>query len=308
MLSLWRYDSKLSQTRCPDSRFIWNLASDTVYSELHLSPGIPTITAILLNIGGRPTTSMVGNGVQLGSAVSLCHSMGLNRNPLPWDIPEGEKSLRINVWWSVLIHDRWWVENVPIEVRKILTRGINLHIPGASNLRLSFLSVRLLLRRIELDRARQETNADNEMLSNSLIEARRSAEEIVTFVQELEESQLGDFWLPEVAFTFSSTVTFLIRCALETEQNPGGFAQSPSLQMANDFLSSLKSHQEKYGWDLADICLAQHSEIVEKLLTVLPSDIPLIGPGLESRQFLMTDMAFMDDIFPSIWDTLQSSM
>ncbi|KAJ5100441.1 transcriptional regulator family: Fungal Specific TF [Penicillium angulare] len=379
MLSFWRYDFKLSQTRCPDSRFIWNLASETVYSELHLSPGISTITAILLNIGGRPTTSMVGNGVQLGSAVSLCHSMGLNRNPLSWDIPEVEKNLRINVWWSVLIHDRWsslaygtpphirrsqydvplpskerlcgrgeeqnhyvtfralagltgvldfcleyvysinthpptrnldyelnkWVEDLPIEARKIITRGANLDIPGASNLRLSFLSLRLLLRRVELDRARQETDADNEKLSTSLIEARRSAEEIVTFIQELEEWQLGDFWLPETAFIFSSTVTFLIRCALETEHNSSDFSRSSSLQMASDFLSSLKSHQQKYGWDLADICLAQHIEVVEKLSTVTLSDIALIDPCLEPRQFLMTDMAFMDDIFPSIWDTLQ---
>jgi hypothetical protein len=33
-------------------------------------------------------------------------------------------------------------------------------------------------------------------------------------LQELGETQLGDFWLPVVAFTFSATVTFLIRCAL----------------------------------------------------------------------------------------------
>lgn len=107
MLVFWRHDLELSQVRCPDVRFIWNLACEALYSELHLSPGISTITAILLNIGGRPTTSMIGNGVQLGSAVALCHSMGLNRNPLPWDVPQVEKHLRIKIWWSVLIHDRW---------------------------------------------------------------------------------------------------------------------------------------------------------------------------------------------------------
>jgi hypothetical protein len=106
-LAFWRYDPQLSHTRCPDTRYIWNMASDTIYSELHISPGISTITAILLNIGGRPTTSMVGNGIQLGSAVSLCHSLGLNRNPMSWDIPQSEKYLRIKTWWCVLIHDRW---------------------------------------------------------------------------------------------------------------------------------------------------------------------------------------------------------
>lgn len=107
MLVFWRHDPELSQVRCPDGRFIWNLASEALYSELHLSPGISTITAILLNIGGRPTTSMIGNGIQLGSAVALCHSLGLNRNPLPWDIPQAEKHLRMKIWWSMLIHDRW---------------------------------------------------------------------------------------------------------------------------------------------------------------------------------------------------------
>lgn len=199
-----------------------------------------------------------------------------------------------------------WVENLTGEARKIITRGTMLSIPGASNLRLSFLAVRLLLRRIELDRARQEPNVNNDQLSNSLIEARRSVEDIVVFVQELEEWQLGDFWLPVAAFTFASTVTFLIRCALETEQNSMGFSQSPSLQMASDFLSSLKSHQQNYSWDLADICLAQHSEVVEKLLTLKPSDISFNDPALDPRQAFMTDMAFLDEMFPSIWDTLQT--
>lgn len=52
------------------------LANEAVYSELHLSPGMSIIKAILLNIGGRPTTSLIGNGVLLGSAVSMAHSCG----------------------------------------------------------------------------------------------------------------------------------------------------------------------------------------------------------------------------------------
>ena len=81
---------------------------EALYSELHLSPGISTIIAALINIGGRPTTSLIGNGVQLGSAVSLAHSLGLNRNPLHWRIPSSEKDLRIKVWWTLIIHDSWY--------------------------------------------------------------------------------------------------------------------------------------------------------------------------------------------------------
>lgn len=62
---------------------------------------------MLLNVGGRPTTSMIGNGMLLGTSVSLAHSLGLNRNPMTWNIPQSEKYLRMKLWWCLLIHDRW---------------------------------------------------------------------------------------------------------------------------------------------------------------------------------------------------------
>ena len=103
----WPCSLPLSKKKCPDSRFIWNLANDAVYSELHLAPGMSMIKAILFNIGGLPTTSLIGNGVLMSSAVSLAHSLGLNHNPLAWDIPGSEKYLRMKIWWALLVHDRW---------------------------------------------------------------------------------------------------------------------------------------------------------------------------------------------------------
>ncbi|KAM0276895.1 hypothetical protein ACHAQH_006267 [Verticillium albo-atrum] len=144
--------------------------------------------------------------------------------------------------------------------------------PGASNLRLAYLSIKLLLRRIELNRDKETANSLPHKLENRYMEVRRTAEEIVSLVQEFEEAQLGDFWLPVAAFTFSHTVTFLIRCALETEDSPLGLSQSPSLNMAKELLDALRQHQAHRGWDLADISLAQHSEIVDKLLTPDPAD------------------------------------
>lgn len=93
----------------PDGRFIWNLANEALYSELHLSPGVSIITAILLNVGGRPTTSLIGNGVLLSSAVSIAHSLGLNHNPLDWNITKSEKYLRMKIWWALYVHDKWYV-------------------------------------------------------------------------------------------------------------------------------------------------------------------------------------------------------
>jgi hypothetical protein len=198
-----------------------------------------------------------------------------------------------------------WVDSLTGDIRKIIIRGSNLNIPGASNLRLAYLATRLLLRRIDLDKERNSQKANPEQMANRIMEARRTAEDIVVLVQELGEAQLGDFWLPVVAFTFSSTVTFLIRCALETEQQ-AGLAHSASLRMASDFLDALRSHQRNFGWDLADICLAQHSDVIEKLLNSAPLDRNSGETDIELRQPFMSDMAFVDDMFPSIWDTLQS--
>ncbi|KAJ5230028.1 hypothetical protein N7489_010736 [Penicillium chrysogenum] len=370
VLTQWQHDPLLSRERCPDVRFVWNLAIEASYSELHASAGISTIKAILLDVGGRPTTSMTGNGVRLGSAIALCHSLGLNRNPLPWDIPREEKYLRMKIWWSILLHDRWsslaygtpphirrsqydvplpiseylsdwerdheanavfielmnltdvldhcleqvysirietqgpsrnlelelnkWVDSLTGDIRKIIIRGSNLSIPGASNLRLAYLATRLLLRRIDLDHERQAPESNAEQMANRVMEARRTAEDIVVLVQELGETQLGDFWLPVVAFTFSATVTFLIRCALETDQ-AAGLARSGSLRMASDLFGFVAVASQEL-W---------HSDVIDKLLK---SEPPVGNSGemnAELRQPFMPDMSFVDDMFPSTWDILQ---
>ena len=106
-LVYWRYSQALASRDCPDIRYIWNLANEALYSELHLAPGISIIKAILININGRPNTSLIGNGILLGSAISMAYSLGLNHNPLNWEIPASEKYLRMKIWWALIVHDRW---------------------------------------------------------------------------------------------------------------------------------------------------------------------------------------------------------
>lgn len=108
-LAFWDTSPILSRHRCPDRRFVWNLANEATYSELHLSPGMSVVEAILLNVGGRPTTSLMGNGVLLGSAVAMSHSLGLHHNPMQWEIPAWEKKLRLKIWWALWVHDKWYV-------------------------------------------------------------------------------------------------------------------------------------------------------------------------------------------------------
>ncbi|KAL1892146.1 hypothetical protein Cpir12675_004654 [Ceratocystis pirilliformis] len=384
-LVYWGADPDLAKHHRPDPTFLWKLASEALFSELHQSPGISTIVALVLNVGGRPTSSMLGNQVQLGSAVSLAHSLGLNRSPMSWDIAESEKGLRMRIWWALNITDAWsslgygtpphlkrshsdvpppsleylgitenspqrdrdaievfmvlfsltellyryldrvynldrsppaaassgnillsdimhdlerWVDSLTGNCRKIIIRGTELDTPGAANLRLSYLSLRLLTQRIELlgDRGEPEcgdpagrapsTSVPATATSapatsalqqgpdgdarNRYIASRRTAEDIVLFAQELSAAHFSDFWQPVSTFIFASTVTFLLRCALEIDAPAtsvgASLSQSSSLRMAQDLLKALRHHQENYEWDLAELPLAQHTEVIEKLM------------------------------------------
>ncbi|KAF7554012.1 hypothetical protein G7Z17_g3209 [Cylindrodendrum hubeiense] len=385
-MTFWESSPVLCRHRCPDKRFIWNLANEATYSELHVSPGMSIIEAILLNVGGRPTTSLIGNGVLLGSAVAMAHSLGLHHNPIPWEIPDSEKFLRMKIWWALWVHDKWtslahgtpphisrtqfnvpkptlghlcqpdstadkkqkasvfvalvgltevldltlrriyhfepgeprntthlelalnnWVDSLDDEIRRIIIRGTNLEVPGAANLRLTYLTVRLLLERIKLEADKQLYDAEDNRLLNRYLQARRTSEEMLILTQELQPAQLTDFWLPSCAFAFPATVSFLLRCALETENSPAGLAQSSSLRIASNLISALRSHKEKNSWDLGDICLAQHAEIVEKVLAMVPTDDLGLDGSLDLQDFIMPDVSVIDQFFPSLWDPLQSA-
>lgn len=200
-----------------------------------------------------------------------------------------------------------WVESLDGFNRRIIIRGTNLEIPGASNLRLAYLATRLLLQRIELEAYKQTYNVEGEQIMNRYSQARRTAEEILLLVQEFSPGQLGDFWLSISAFTFPATVNFLLRCALETENSPSGLAQSGSFRIARDLIEALRLHQEKYGWDLGDICLAQHAEIVDKVLAGVAPGNQTANNVLDSHDFVMPDASIMDQFFPSLWDPLQNA-
>ncbi|KAM0556921.1 hypothetical protein ACHAPJ_005597 [Fusarium lateritium] len=199
-----------------------------------------------------------------------------------------------------------WVEALGDDIRRIVVRGTNLRIPGAASLRLAYLTVRLLLQRIELEAEKRIRDAGDSRLLNRYMQARRTAEDILILTQELQPEHLGDFWLPSSAFAFSTTVSFLLRCALETENSTSGLVQSSSLKIASDLLSTLRSHKEQHAWDLGDICLAQHTEVVEKLLAMTPPEDPGADESLDLSSFAMPDAYFLDQLFPGLWDPLQN--
>ncbi|KAF5561393.1 transcriptional regulatory [Fusarium napiforme] len=385
-ITFWNSSPVLSRHRCPDGRFIWNLATEAAYSQIHRSPGISTIEALILNIGGREVTALIGNGVLLASSVSMAHSLGLNHSPISWEIPQSEKNLRMKIWWALLIHDKWlslshgtpplisptlndvpqplvehlcgegnsseqvlnasvyialvgltevldlhlrhvhqfslsdestdtthlelalnnWIETLSDEIRRVVIRGNNLTIPGAANLRLSYLTVRLLLQRIELEAEKRVRDTGDSRLLNRYMQARRTAEDILILTQELQPEHLADCWLPSSAFAFSTTVSFLLRCALETENSTAGLVQSSSLKIASDLLSALREHKEKNAWDLGDICLAQHADVVEKLRAMTPPEDSSAEEVMDFSSFAMAESSYLDQLFPSLWDPLQN--
>ncbi|KAI9373635.1 fungal-specific transcription factor domain-containing protein [Aspergillus egyptiacus] len=352
-LIYWKSSPRLSSGRTPDIRYIWNQANEALHSELFLSPGISTIMAILLNVCGRPSTSMFGNGGILGMAVALSNALGLNRDPSSWNISPLEKSLRIRIWWLVIIHDRWcslaygtpllvhrtqydvsfpsisdicgpsapeqtqaaasvfvaltsltdilshylehiytvsrpspspeprttttpestledllrtWEESLPPQIRHLVLRGHNLSTPGAANLRLAYLSVNLLLRRIQLKQSKASLDVDDDTLSPYYLHAQRAAEEIAYLVQELSESESRGFWIPVQAFSLTSAAMFLLRSGLRMRGSVGaGVGRNMPLGIAREMVRVLREKRRMFGWDLADHCLGYCGELVERV-------------------------------------------
>ncbi|KAE8153751.1 fungal-specific transcription factor domain-containing protein [Aspergillus avenaceus] len=296
-LVYWGSSARMCSGRIPDIRFIWNQANEALHSELFLSPGISTVLSIIINVCGRPSTSMFGNGGMVGTAVALSNALGLNRDPSIWNISPLEKRLRIRIWWLVVIHDRWCslaygtplqvhraqydvpfptvddLSSLTDDVRRIVLRGTNLDIPGAANFRLAYLAVKMLLRRIQLNLNRSAPHVEDDNASPYYSYAQSAAEDIVYLVQELREPHLHGFWIPAHAFSLTSATMFLLRCGLRrTDQN-----RNTPLKIARDMIDTLRAHRRDFDWDLADNCLECCGELVERI-----SDTSLDGEGLGS--------------------------
>ncbi|KAJ5711623.1 hypothetical protein N7488_005779 [Penicillium malachiteum] len=378
-LFYWRSSAKLRSGRAPDIRFIWNQANEALNSELFLSPGISTVMSILLNVCGRPSTSMFGNGGMVGTAVALSNALGLNRDPSGWNISPLERSLRTRIWRLVVVHDRWcslaygtplqvhhsqydvplpsvadicqasassyekeaasifvafisltdvlaryleyvycvskssntselspanlehlmndWEESLDDNIRLLVLRGTNLGGPGAANLRLGYLAIKLLLRRIQLDLNKPATQEENHV-PPFYMQAQRAAEDIAHLIQELDEPQLRGFWIPVHAFSINSAMMFLLRSGLRMRH----FNRNTPLRTARDMISTLQAHSQNFGWDLADNCLAHCSDLVE----IIAMNNPQVNTDQSIMEFpyfsddLEIDISGLDDLFLGI--------
>lgn len=153
-----------------------------------------------------------------------------------------------------------WEDTLDVDIRRLVIRGTGLTGIGAANLRLAYLSVKLAIRRSQLDYDRVILHI-NDVDSLYYVQTRKVAEEIVDFVRELEEIHCQDFWLPLNAYTLTSATTFLVRCALTCKDLIG----NPSLRLARAMIDALRLLRHNYAWDVADNCLSNCSDLVEKI-------------------------------------------
>ncbi|KAH7398479.1 fungal-specific transcription factor domain-containing protein [Pyrenochaeta sp. MPI-SDFR-AT-0127] len=105
-LCFWDSSEVLRLHPRPDVRFVWNQAVAALQEDF-MAPTISTVHAALLDMVGRPVLQVTGNIVNAGRVVTLAQSLGLHRDPTMWKATAHEKSVRIRLWWGILIHDYW---------------------------------------------------------------------------------------------------------------------------------------------------------------------------------------------------------
>nr|OQO22326.1 hypothetical protein B0A51_13043 [Rachicladosporium sp. CCFEE 5018] len=111
-LTYWYTSDVLRGTARPDMPFAWNQAVLALRDDC-MAPSLTTVHAALLEMLGRPVYHATGNIITAGRTVSLAHSHGLHRDPTSWQTSSAEKSLRIRIWWAVLIHDHCLSHGTP---------------------------------------------------------------------------------------------------------------------------------------------------------------------------------------------------
>jgi hypothetical protein len=146
---------------------------------------------------------------------------------------------------------------------------------------------------------------NGDIVSPFYTQAQRAAEEIVHLVEELDESYFCGFWIPVHAFSLTSATTFLLRSGL-LRRNLNGNAP---LKLAKDMISTLRSHRDNFNWDLADNCLANCSDLVEKIDSAETEGDSLMSAVPDFQEHLDTmNPSILDELligFPALADMIE---
>lgn len=176
-----------------------------------------------------------------------------------------------------------WEDTLDDEIRRLVLRGNDLDQAGAANLRLSYLAVKLLLCRILCDTTSFTPEYDS--AAQARLRTQRVAEEIVLLVQELKKPHLRGFWMPTNGFTLTSATLFLLRDALKAANR----TRNTSLKLAKDMITCLQEHSNNEAWDLADDCLSNCTNMINRIET----GTNFQSPGFADSQCLVDNDSLM---------------
>ncbi|KAK7187390.1 fungal specific transcription factor domain-containing protein [Paraphaeosphaeria sporulosa] len=192
--------------------------------------------------------------------------------------------------------------------------------PGTSNLWFCFLSVRLLLSRVNL---RAAVLADEPALKKARFdELRQASTAILDYICFLGQSQFQDFWLPYATHLLVHAVTVSLRCAVETSDVE---QRTSSVSTLERFIAHIQHARDNYDWDIAGYTLERCGESVAKIasltargdgpppeaILVMPErpqdpEEALTGPVMEDGGLLLSDLldpnAF-DFSWEALWNT-----
>lgn len=183
--------------------------------------------------------------------------------PLIYHIRSGNDSIAAEQTSRSEIELNRWVESRPgwLNLNDFHNRP---PVPGLVNLQLSYLSVRMLLRRIAWHEISQR---ESDPASSWLLGCQAAADDIVRFVTSLHKQDLLAFWLPYNAHHFTSAVTLLLRCALQTSYSN---VRAQCMTSARTLVDRLRTFHEQEKWDLAETALSQSEMVLKRIEDSLP--------------------------------------
>lgn len=170
-------------------------------------------------------------------------------------------------------------------------------VPGLVNLHLSYLAVRMLLRRIAWHEICQREQNPSPSWLESCLDA---AENIVRLLCSLCPSDLFGFWLPYNAHHFASAVTLLLRCGLQTSDS---LVRRRSMSSARTLVDCLRRYKDEYNWDMAETALAQSETILKRIEDALTKRSPSTGAANMAAAQTPQQQQQVSDTAPVIDDT-----
>lgn len=157
-----------------------------------------------------------------------------------------------------------WIDYMDFETRP--------SVPGLVNLQLSYLAVRMLLRRIAWHEIQQREPDPSPAWLEGCLEA---AENIVRLMCSLKPIELAGFWLPYNAHHFTSAVTLMLRCGLQTSD---AMIRRRSMTSARTLVDCLRRYKHEYNWDMAETALTQSETILKRIEDGLMRKTPAMMP------------------------------